>query len=253
MITLVLQGALAWALLYFAVASLMAGRGIPGPEDAHRAAWIGTGVIFSAYAVNMIVQSTWAAAAYVQGAESSAYRGFITLSPVFNHSRTFLLFVLYGMLAAVAFAPTRRWARTLLFPAVVVALGLGAAFGFSEGAMQAARHFTTTAVIDTAGFVLLGSVLLLLIARNAVDRWLWFALLLQGVFSIMGVIFLTAMAWADAEGSWTPPFWSLAALRFALALGMAVLATMRLRDARRSIRTPGLLEPLRTRPHISIG
>ncbi len=253
MITLLLQNVLALTLVYFAVVAILAGRATPAAAGEHRAAWIGTGVIFLAYGLNMIVQAAWGTTAFFAGASAAVYRGYVEVAPVFNHSRTFLLFVLYAMLAFVALRGSRKGSLVLLFLAIATALALGGAYGLMEGRIQAARHFSSTAVIDTGGFILLGGVLLLLLVRNAVDRLLWFALALQGVFSILGVVFLTAMAWADTAYSWTPPFWSLTLVRCILALGMAALATRRLSDARRGIRSSGLLEPLKSGERISIG
>lgn len=248
MATLVLMNLVTLVLLGFGLLALANGRRIIGGPASHRDAWSITGVVYSVYACDKVIQSVWGTTAYAVGAESAIYSSYLQAAPVFNHSRTLLLFVLYAMLVMVAFQ--RRFGsatRILTGGLIVLALVLGGIYGLYEGEIQAARHFSATAVVDTAGFVILASVLMILLIRDAADRLLWFALCFHGFFSIVGVLFLTAGAWADTPGIWSPPFWLLELFRLFFAAGMAGFAFARYRAAIRGTPVRGLLprnEPL---------
>lgn len=247
MTTLVLLNLVTLMLLAFGAFSLLSARTMRAGSAQHDA-WLVTGVVFTVYAANKLIQSVWGTAAFATGPGSPVYERYLEAATVFNHSRTLLLFVLYVMLAWVAIrGELRSIGRSVLAVLVVVAVIAGGAYGVFEGRLDAGRHYTATAVVDTAGFMILASVLILLLVRDSADRLLWFALATQGIFSIVGVLFLTAGAWADTPGIWSPPFWILELFRLVLAAGMASFAFARYRAAVRGKLVRGLLprnEPL---------
>lgn len=241
MTTLVLQDAVAVLLVVYSLLALLVARRMAG-DSRHRAAWLITGVVLGVYSLNNLVQVTFATVAYVVGREHHLYAMYEGFAPIGNHSRTLLVFVLYGALVWLALRgplTAVRWG-VVLGAALLAMLG-GALLGWSEGPLDIARHFPATAMLDTIGFVALGSVLLLLMARDTIDRFLWFSLATYGFTSLIGALYLSAMAWFYVPGSWTPPNWQIQLWRAVLALVMVGLAARRLGLARRGRPVRGLL------------
>lgn len=247
MITLTLQTGVTLLLLAFSVFSLRAARRMaPLSPPAHTAGWYVAGVVFLPYGVNKLIQGIYGTAAYFAGPEAAVFTSYLRVAPMFNHSRTLLMFVLYGMLGWLAFRQRLTpSSRAVLFAASAAALVLGAWYGYVEGSLRAARHFSMTALIDTAGFVLLATLLFVLMIRDAADRLLWLAVALYGFTSMLGVLFLAAMAWLDTPGTWAPPYWAIELCRFVLAGTMAWCAVRRYMLAGLRVNVPGLLSPPR--------
>lgn len=241
MTTLVLQASVALLRIVFCLLALLIARRMAG-DPRHRGAWLITGVVLGVYSLNNLVQVTFATVAYLVGPEHRLYEMYMGFAPVGNHSRTLLVFVLYGALVWLALRgplTAVRWGVVL--GAALLAMLAGALLGWSEGPLDIARHFPATAMLDIIGFVALGTVLLLLMVRDTVDRFLWFSLATYGFTSIIGVLYLSAMAWFYTPGSWTPPNWQIQLWRAVLALVMVGLAARRLRLARRGKPVRGLL------------
>lgn len=247
MLTLILQTGVTALLLCFSVFALLAGRASPpGVPPAHRSAWLVSGLVFGAYGINKLVQGVYGIMAFAAGQGAPVFTSYLRAAPVFNHSRTLLLYAFYGMLAWLAYRGRLGSRDTAAFWATgTLAVVAGGVYGNVEGTLQAGRHFTATAVIDTAGFAILASLLFALMLRDTVDRLLWCALAAQGFRSIIGVIFLAAMAWLETPGTWSPPYWAIELCRFVLAGIMAGCAVRRYVLARRRASVPGLLPPSR--------
>jgi hypothetical protein len=247
MITLALQTGVTLLLLAFSVFSLRAARRMAASSSpAQTAGWHVAGVVFLLYGVNKLVQGTYGTAAYFAGPDAAVYTSYLRLAPMFNHSRTLLMFVLYGMLGWLAFK--RRLtpsSRAVLFACSAAALLLGGWYGYVEGSLLAGRHFSATALVDTAGFIILAVLLFTLMLRDTADRLLWLAVAVYGFTSMLGVLFLAAMAWLDTPGTWAPPYWAIELCRFVLAGIMAGCAVRRYVLARRRASVPGLLPPSR--------
>jgi hypothetical protein len=239
-ITILLQIAVAAALGTFAVLSLLIARQPHGLSGSHRAGWQVTAIVFVPYTLIQLSQNLFAGAAYVAGEGHPVYRTYLWLAPLANHSRTLLEFALYCGL----FLVVRRGAlstRELRGVALAAAgfMVLGAAIGAGEGPLLAVRHYVNTALIDIAGFVLLAILLLYLLARDTVDRDLWFSLTLHGVSSIFGVLYLTALTIFGYGGR--SPIWQLHVIRLCCNLAVTLLALHCYRMARQGKPVPGLL------------
>lgn len=254
MLTLTLQTGVTLFLLCFSVYALLAARRLGTSASAgHAESWYAAGLFFAVYSANKLVQGGWGIAAFVAGSDAPVYAGYLRFAPVFNHSRTFLTFVLYGTLFWISYSRqlTLRQ-RIVAHGAAAAALGLGGTYGYFEGSLQAGRHYTATAIIDAGGFIVLAVLLFVLMLRDTIDRLLWFALVTHGFRSIFGVIFLAALAWADTPGGWTPPFWSIELCRLCFAGMMAWFAYQRYRYAGQRRPVPGLLQA-RQQPRPSFG
>jgi hypothetical protein len=250
-ITVTLQFAVAVALALFGVFALLAARFVrePGPR---RDSWLVTGVAFGFYGAISLFQMSFAVVAFRAGPETRLYEAYLAAAPAGNHARTLLLFGFYGMLAWVALRPRGSAPAVARIVAVVLAFGVaGGVFGAVEGPFVAARHLPATAVLDTVGFLLLGSVLILGMQRDSLDRILWICIALHGFRSLFGVLHLSAMAWFAVPGAWAPPAWQLHVFRLVLLSAQVGFAAYRVLLARRGRTVPGLLPSTEPRPTLA--
>lgn len=244
MITLVLQSVCTLLLGAFAVLALLVARRLRPTHGDSPAGWWVVGVVFAIYVVDKAVQEVFGIAAYFGGPGAPVYPVYMRLATMADHSRTFLIFALYASLLALPFRHRLGNRAPLLFVAAVVAtVTAGATLGWIEGSF-AGLHLTRTAEIDVVGFVALGSTLLFLMLKSDVDRLLWFSVALYGFTSILGVLFLSALAWAGT-GTWTPPPWTMQLMRCIFAALMIALAAARYRAALRGRQVRPMLEPVR--------
>jgi hypothetical protein len=242
MVTLTFQVAVFLLLAVFGFHALGVAKALPA-SSRYRAGWMLTGVTFALYAANGLVQSGLAIIAFQLGPDAAVYRFFLSVSPIANHSRSFMIFGLYFALAALLWNPQPQRSRLILLALLPVALmGVGAGYGMMEGNFDRARHYSATAVLDTVGFIVMGSLLFASMLRDTLDRLLWFSLAMNGFRSIIGVIFLSAMAWLGVPGAWSPPNWLLSATRVLFCLAMVALAYSRYRLARKGKPVPGMLQ-----------
>jgi hypothetical protein len=245
-ITLVLQSVCTLLLAAFtALALLVARRLRPEHGDSH-AAWLVVGVVFSVYVLDKAVQEVFGVWAYFAGPEAPVFKFYLQLLTIADHSRTLLIFVLYGSLLALPFRHRLGGrARWIFLSAIAAALAAGALLGWAEGPFEPSLHLTRTAEIDTAGFIVLGSTLLFLMFKTDVDRFVWFSVAMYGFTSVLGVLFLSNIAWIKIV-DWTPTPWSMQLMRCFFAAVMVAAAWRRYRLAVEGRRVPPMLEPMRT-------
>jgi hypothetical protein len=248
MLTLTLQSVLVLLFATFSVLTVRVAHALRNEPGVHRSGWVISGVMFSISAAILLIQGAWGIAAYMGGSGSAVLAEYLRYAPIANHSRTLLMLAFWGALTILALR--QRFSnvdQVVLASAAVVALVVGGVLGYLEGTLSAISHFPRTAVLDTLSFVVLAGVLFLLMIRDTIDRYLWSALAVYGFTSVFSVIFLSAMAWLDTDGAWTPPSWAIHAMRVALASGMVAIVHRRLQLARRGTRVQGLLPPPRRR------
>lgn len=228
MLTLGMQTIVALLLLTFGFIAQRIGARARS-DGPHRDAWTVTGWVFLAYAGVYALQMAFAFVAFWSG-PGKILEAYLRVSPAGNHARTVLLIVLYGLIAVVALrSPRYGMSRRLLALAISAGIATGGLIGMLEGRIDAARHFSATAVMDTFGFLVLGAVLVLSIHKDSVDRFLWACLALHATRIIVGVLYHTVFAWFDAPGSWTPPFWQMHLIRVVLISAQIAIAVHRLR------------------------
>jgi hypothetical protein len=243
MVTLVLQGMNAVLAAAFAVIAILIGRRLTADAGVFRDTWVLTGVTFSLYAGIMVLHSIAAAYAFSVGTEHGFFDAYLVLSPMANHGRTFLCWPFYAVLGIVAIRKSMG-VRLLRggIAAVVVGALVGMAYGAVEGILTSFLHLPTTAVIDTVGFVVLGSILILSLIRDTLDRHLWTILTLHGLRSAVAALFLVGMV---SGASWHPVPWHLAFVRLLFAGAIVGLAMHRLHEANRNVvgKTLGAADP----------
>jgi hypothetical protein len=239
--TLVLQTLVAALLVVFAIVCAAIARRARG-VGAQQTSWRIMAGVFGAYAAVYLAHALFAVAAYVLGPGARVFSAYLAVTPALNHSRTFLLFVLYALLGMVALrAPHARLSSAIVAGTIGLALAAGASLGMAEGALDVARHFPTTAAMDTAGFLMLGVVLILAIHRDSMDRLLWIALALHATSIVVGILYFTVLAWFDTPGAWRPPSWHIHLIRTLLIAGQIAIAVWRFRIEARGGPVPGLI------------
>lgn len=234
MITLVLQCTVAVCVLAIAVLSFQISRKLPDAVSVFRTTWLLAGVTFGYFGTIMTLQAAFAVVAFSAGPDHIAFRTYMLLSPIANHSRAFLSWPFYVALAVLAYrgAMSATGLRRTYFAIAASAL-LGGLYGLWEGTLVSMIHLPTTAIIDSLGFILLGGMLLAALVRDSLDRHLWTLLAIHGLVSATAAIFLAAMAWLDAGVGWAPSPWHLAVFRLSLVAAMVGIAAHRLQGANR--------------------
>jgi hypothetical protein len=244
-ITLVLQSVCTLLLAAFTALSLLIARRLRPENGDSRVAWLVVGVVFSVYVVDKAVQEVFGVWAYFAGPGSGIFPVYLRLATMADHSRTLLMFVLYGSLLALPFRHRLgSRARWMFVSAIALALVAGAVLGWAEGPFNPSLHLTRTAQIDTAGFIVLASTLLFLMFKSDVDRYAWFSIATYGFTSVLGVLFLSTIAWIGFV-DWTPAPWSMQMMRCIFAAAMILVAWRRYHLALRGRRVHAMLEPLR--------
>lgn len=252
MVTLVLQSIVPFLQLAFAVLALLTAVRLRRFASVQGVAWLITGVAFGMYAANSCIQVVLSIIAFRVGPGHPFFDWYLSYAPSADHSRSALILAFAA--SVLALSRRRDSGSVDLLPhvaAFIAAMGMGFVLGRAEGPLSAARHFPITAAIDTAGIVILATVLFVVMVKDTVDRLLWSALAVHGLTMMMGILFLAALAWIETASAWTPPIWSLHLLRGVLTLVMVALAARRLRTARMGVPVPGLMPALK-RPQPSL-
>jgi hypothetical protein len=246
-ITLVLQSVCTLLLAAFTALALLNARRLRSGHGDSYVAWLVTGVVFSVYVADKAVQEVFGVWAFFAGPTAPIFPVYLKLATIADHSRTLLVFVLYASMVALPFRHRlgRRRSRWMFVSAIAASLLAGALLGWTEGSFLASRHLTRTAEIDTFGFVVLSATLLFLMFKSDVDRYLWFSLATYGFTSVLGVLFLSTLAWIGIA-TWTPAPWSMQLMRCVFAAVMILAAWWRYRAARQGRTVHPMLEPIRT-------
>ncbi len=250
MIVLALQIVWALAKLLAGTAILLVGaRELPGAR-VHRLAWQLTGITFVIGGVNAVGQlCLFAPWAYSAGKGTPVWDAFLRSNPAFTQSRTFLMVGLGLLLCSLPWIA--RFERRLVAGGVVflvLAMAAGGILGWNEGSFVSARFYSSTASANVLELIVLFSALLVALVMDAMDRYLWLAMLVYAIAISLNVISYAALVWIRVEGAWTP---SLKLVQVALVLShitMLWLALKRMRLARRGIEVGSLLEPVMQKP-----
>jgi hypothetical protein len=245
MITLFVQCLSSLVRAAFAIMALRTARSMHRWERPHQLAWLATGLTFAPYSAIMLLQDFFAVRAWRAGEGSPELEFYLRLSPVCNHSRTFMMLGLYAALVALPF--TGRWTdrrRAWTFASVVgVAFLAGVGVALLEGSLTG-RHFADAAAIDIAGFAVLACTLFVAMYRDSMDRYLWMSMAMYGFTSVAGVLYFTALSWF-ASDAWTPPAWQKPMVTVVLGVVMVGLAWRRWRLAKRGAVVHGLMPAMR--------
>jgi hypothetical protein len=240
------------ALLHLAVAvaALLVVRRLPPRGGVQRHSWQAMAFIFMVYSVTDVVQVTFGSITYAAGPESAVWPVYMRWMPIFNHSRTLVMWSLYGVLAVLAAGGERAW-PVLRYAYAPFALGMfacGALLGYAEGSFDMVKHLSYISMMDAGGFMALATLLFVTMLRDSVDRALWFALLAYGCHSVVSSLFLAALTWSSTKGVWTPPMAMMEMIRVIFTSAMLAMVVWRLRLARRGVSLPGLLGTTRPAP-----
>lgn len=225
MLTYALTCATTAALLVAGAFALLAGRAYPPGQPQQRASWLLVGAGVLTHATDKAVQNTWGGVAMYAG-DRHDMEVYLRWSQVFDHSRTFLMLAAVVGLGAIALlgrAPGRGFWR-LTLGAMAVSLVGGGILGWAEGGFDYLTHYSAVALSDVVELFTLMAVLMLVLVRNTVDRYLWTLLAAYGCTIALGVLWFALFAqWA--QGIWQPPPWAMPLERlafFGVMAGMAV-------------------------------
>ena len=250
MIVLALQ--FIWALVKLSAGTailLVGARELPGAR-AHRLAWQLAGITFVIGGASAVAQlCVFAPWAYFAGKGTPVYETFLRWNPALTQSRTFLMVglgLLLCLLPWIARFERRLVAGGVVF--LVLAMAAGGVLGWNEGSYVSARFYSSTASANVLELIMLLSALLVALVFDAMDRYLWLAMLVYAVAISLNILSFAALAWIRVEGAWTP---STKLVQVALVLSHATmlwLALKRMRLARHGVEVGSLLEPAMQRP-----
>lgn len=244
MSTLLLQSATTLLLLAFGITALTVARRLDGRLGVQRAAWLLSGIAFTAMAATKTFQDVGAVWAFTSGPGTAVYDAYLGWAPVANHGRTFLATAFHVLLAALAFRRTPPGRRFWIVSAVALAGAFlsGALVGWLEGSIISRIHYTRTSLFDAVAFVLLLGALFGALIANAMDRLLWTCIAIYAFILALGILWYAAMAWINTPGAWAPSPRHMHLYRTVLIAGMVGVAYYRLRLLRRGIPVPPLLQ-----------
>jgi hypothetical protein len=243
MTTLVIQLVLAVLTLSFGALALASARIVAESRSAESAGWYVAAVVFLLQGISLTIQSTFAVLAVQAGPTSALYADYLRWAPAFNHSRGLLTHCLLIGFVAVLLrgSDALRWKGAFLtLTGLTIAIGM--TLGLVEGSYTQAIHYTRIALSETVGLVALAVILFVAIFRPAMDRLLWYSMVLTAVSAAFTSLYIAALAWVQVSGTWTPSPWQLQSFKVALYTAMVGLGVWRLRLARQRIPVPGMVE-----------
>lgn len=244
MLTFWLQWVMGAAIAAVAALSLVAAR-LPGADPHYQVAWRVTGLAFAIFAADLITQLAFGSLAMARGPASAVMAGYVRLIPLFNHSRTFLMF---GAVAALVVMALRRvppgprfagWMAGLLVAGTVV----GATLGFVEGGWVASIHLAAVAIWDVVELLVLLATLFVLLVTDRVDRYLWALLAVYASQVALGILWFTVLAQLGVGDGWAPSLPALTTTRVVLYAAMAAMAWRRIAAGRRGAPVHGMFGP----------
>jgi uncharacterized membrane protein YsdA (DUF1294 family) len=252
-ITLLLQNlAAALILLFGALAYRTASYS--AFSDVQRNMWQLTGIAFLITGVINGLHKFWATWAFVAGAGTRVYTNYLQWTPALNYSRTFLCWMfailMFVLIRTRGESARRRW--TLWTGALLLGAVVGGVIGIMEGSHYTSRHYSAVALYDTLLMLALFGALLSAYITHAMDRHLWISITIFAVLGGFNAIWLSALAWVNIPGAWSPRPWQTQLYSVLALFGMSALAYRRLLLARRGVRVPALLEPLEPQQRASL-
>ncbi|HYJ78376.1 MAG TPA: hypothetical protein VEW03_02145 [Longimicrobiaceae bacterium] len=250
MVTFYLQCAATVCLVFLGWSALAVSRSIPHALEKHRAAWRLVGIAFILHSSDLLIQNVFAGLALLRGTSSRLMAVFVDLMPLFNHSRTFLLLGLCAALCLLGLwnKPVTGGFWRAAYALLAVGLVSGAVVGRVEGPFVVMVHFTAVAVWDVVELLLLLTALFILLLKSAADRHLWSMLALYAFSLALGVFWSAAFSQADIPNTWSPPPWTIAAVRTAIYLLMLGFVLRRWALARRGTEVPAMFDSPRVQP-----
>lgn len=245
MLTFTLQVVVTLLFAATGVAGHMVARQRSVTREAHRVTWWLAGTIFLLHGAVKLVQNSFGYWAMLAGPQSATMVRYLDWAPFFNHSRTGVwmagcALLLYLALRERSVSPHfRGGAIGVLVATMLVAGFLGS---WNDGALVAATHYKTVAVVDALELVLVLGTLFGLLLSNRADRYLWAALAAYGFMVALNVVWFAALSLLDDPSVWSPRPWHIHAYRVVLAFTIFSLVARRLLLARRGRAVFGLLE-----------
>ena len=91
MTTVLLQSLSSVLALVFGLLALGLGRRLQRWQPQRAAAWLLTGIAFTAHGALYTLHTSWAALAFVRGPAAPLYQAYVTVAPSANHARALLL------------------------------------------------------------------------------------------------------------------------------------------------------------------
>jgi hypothetical protein len=250
--TLFLQVLNSLGVLLIGWCALRVARAGSTGHPSHRAAWVLLAQAFLPAGMFLILQDAWGTAAFLSGAGTPLWDHYLRWLPAMNHSRGALVAMFAALLVALALRPSSapRWVGSRSAVLLVCAFLVGSVAGFVLGGYERAFHLTTLATTSLGILLLLTVASGLHLARDSVDRILWIVITLYTVHMAISVVSITPLA-ASVDGwyvpPWIPPFFDL--IFTILMLGASAWA---LRQRRRGIEIPALLDRFRPPQDLSM-
>ena len=204
MTVLLAQLAAALLKLAFGGLSLAIGRRLRG--QGRGAAWTLTGIALVLSGASSVAHSAFAGWAVAAGPGSAVYENFLRWSPIGNHSRSLQAVAMGGLLLALLLRrtePGRRWWAAAV-GVLLLGAGAGAVLATAEGPFVAGRHFPLVALYDMVELLMLLGALMVGVARQTIDRLLWYCLGIYALRMALNVLWASAMAWGQTPEMWRP-------------------------------------------------
>jgi hypothetical protein len=251
-LTFYLQCASTLCLVGLGWFALAVARTIPQAPEKHRVAWRLLGIGFVIHSSDLLIQNLLAGFAILGGDESWAMTAFLDSAPLFNHSRTFLLLGLCAAFGLMGFwkGPVSVAFWRVTYTLLAVGLVAGAVVGMVEGPFVVVVHFTAVAVWDVVELLLLLTALFILLLKNAADRHLWATLAFYAFSMALGVFWSAALSQYGNPDVWSPPPWTIAAIRAGIYVIMLSFVLRRWRLARRGVQVPARFDSPRAQPSL---
>ncbi len=245
MLTFTLQVVVTLLFAATGVAGLMVARQRSVTREAHRLTWWVAGTVFLLHGAAKLVQNSFGYWAMVAGPKSVTMARYLDWAPFFNHSRTGIWMAGCALLLYIALRKrdvSSHFRASAIGVLVATMFAAGFLGSWYDGALVAATHYTTVAVVDALELVLVLGTLFGLLVSNRADRYLWAALAAYGFMVALNVVWFAALSLLDDRSVWSPRPWHIHAYRAVLAVAIFALVARRLLLARRGRTVFGLLE-----------
>jgi hypothetical protein len=249
MLTFTLQCAFALGLVAVAAFAAVIARRAAGTVW-QRAGWSMVASAFTLFSVDVAAQLSFGGLAMATGRTSAIMTAYLLVTPLLNHSRTFLMLAAAVLLVWLALRRREPGPEDWMITWAALGAGLvvGAAVGLAEGGFIPAVHYTAVAEWDLVELVVLLVTLFVLLKRDRIDRYLWTLLAVYALSVALGIFWETLQSQFGRAGMWYPPIWTLAAVRAGFFWAMAAIALSCWRAVNAGQRLRSFVEPLRMRP-----